>query len=117
MKIIVAGGRNFTNYTMLKERLDYLFQNINKNALIIISGMAPGADTLAVKYAEEEIIPLVRMPADWNTYGKNAGFKRNVAMAQIADGLVAFWDGKSRGTGHMIKIANDRGLNVRIINY
>jgi len=117
LKIIVAGGRNFTDYAMLKEKLDFLFQNIDKGNLVIISGMAKGADTLAIQYAKEKNISLIQMPADWNTYRKSAGFKRNIAMAQIADGLVAFWDGKSHGTGHMIKIAGAKGLKVRVINY
>jgi len=102
---------------MLKNELDYLFKNIIKEELIIISGTAKGADTLAIQYAKEKNIYLIQMPADWNTYKKSAGFKRNVAMAQIADGLVAFWDGKSHGTGHMIEIAKAKGLKVRIINY
>ena len=117
IKIIVAGGRDFTNYAVLKKELDYLFQNVVKEDLTIISGTAKGADTLAIKYANEKNISLIQMPADWSTYRKSAGFKRNVAMAQIADGLVAFWDGKSHGTGHMIKIAEAKGLKVRIINY
>lgn len=117
MRIIVAGGRDFNNYTMLKDNLNHLFQNVIKEDLVIISGMARGADTLAVKYAKEKNIPLIQMPADWEAYGKSAGYKRNTEMAKIADGLVVFWDGKSKETEHMVNIAKRYGLKIRIINY
>jgi hypothetical protein len=56
-------------------------------------------------------------PANWQRDGKSAGFKRNVLMADNADALVAFWNGKSHGTQHMIDTALDRGLATRIIRY
>jgi len=117
VKIIVAGGRDFSNYPLMKERLDYLFQNIPKNELVIISGMARGADTLALRYASEMGIPVIKMPADWNKYKKSAGYIRNEDMAKIADGLVAFWDGQSRGTANMIAIANSKNLVVHVVRY
>jgi len=117
VKIIIAGGRDFSNYSLMKERLDYLFQNIPKNELVIISGMARGADTLALRYANEMGIPVIKMPADWNKYKKSAGYIRNEDMAKIADGLVAFWDGQSRGTANMIAIANSKNLAVHVVRY
>lgn len=57
------------------------------------------------------------MPADWDLYGKSAGFKRNVQMAEYADALVAFWDGASSGTKHMIETAQKMGLDVRVKKY
>ena len=43
-----------------------------------------------------------------DVHGKKAGYLRNVDMAEYADALVAFWDGKSKGTGHMIDIVLKR---------
>ena len=59
----------------------------------------------------------MRYPADWDTYGKSAGYRRNQLMADNADALVAFWDGQSRGTGHMINLAKERNLKVRIVRF
>ena len=56
-------------------------------------------------------------PADWDKYGKAAGFIRNEQMAQNADALVVFWDGKSRGTKNMIELAAKYKLKVRIKKY
>lgn len=56
-------------------------------------------------------------PADWNKHGKAAGPILNAEMAEVADALIAFWDGKSRGTANMIQLAKDKGLKVAIVYY
>ena len=111
LKVIVAGSRNYTNYIVLAKKLDQLLKN--KKA-IILSGGARGADELGERYAKERGLHLIRKPANWK-YGKHAGKIRNAEMAEEADALVAFWDGKSPGTQHMIETAKRRGLAVRII--
>ena len=58
-----------------------------------------------------------RFPADWDKYGKAAGYKRNGEMARNADALIAFWDGKSRGTKHMIDLAKKYDLQARVVMY
>ena len=86
----------------------------------VISGTAKGADALGERWAQENDISISRKPADWKTYGKKAGFLRNTEMAEEAgsDGLLcAFWDGKSKGTKHMIDIAKSKGLTVLIFSY
>ena len=65
-------------------------------------------------YAIERNLPLLRFPANWK-YGKHAGKIRNAQMAEAAHALIAFWDGKSPGTAHMIKTAKDKGLAVQVI--
>lgn len=79
--------------------------------------MARGADRLGEKYAKEHGYKVLYFPADWDIDGKSAGFIRNVKMAENADALVAFWDGKSVGTKHMIETAQNKGLAVRIKRY
>ena len=98
MKVIIAGGRNFNNYELLKSTIENLDINITE----IVCGEAKGADTLGRRYAEEKNIPIKSFPAQWDTYGKSAGMIRNAEMGTYADYLVAFWDGKSRGTKNMI---------------
>lgn len=114
-RVIIAGGRDFSDYEYLKTTMDYLLQN--KSDIVIVSGMARGADTLGVRYAQERGYPLMRFPAQWEKFGRAAGYKRNVEMADNADALVVFWDGQSRGTKNMIEIAAKRQMPVRIKRY
>lgn len=79
--------------------------------------MARGADLLAYQFAKDCDEEVLEFPADWNKYGKRAGYLRNAQMAQIADGLLAFWDGKSKGTEHMIKTMQALNKPVQIISY
>lgn len=114
-KVIVAGGRDFADYDLLKSKLDNLL--VNRNPVEIVSGTARGADKLGEFYAKRSQLAVALFPADWDLYGKSAGYRRNEEMAEYADALVAFWDGKSRGTKHMIDLANKSGIQVRVVNY
>ena len=119
-RVIIAGGRDFKDYDRLKDACDKILANKLAEGITVISGTARGADSLGERYAQERGFSLIRMPAEWDRYGKAAGYKRNEAMAQTAGaggGLIAFWDGKSRGTGHMIDLAKQYGLAVRIVQY
>ena len=122
MKIIIAGGRKFNNYKLLKEKIDRFIQTIpdcfiDDGANTIISGCAKGADRLGERYANENNMELVRMPADWKTHGRSAGFRRNEEMAKAGHALIAFWDGVSKGTGYMIDVARAKKLIVKVVMY
>lgn len=108
MKVIIAGSRSFNSYETLKLKLTQL--GLDTKQLTIISGCARGADMLGERWAREFGKELIRMPADWDRYGKSAGYIRNEEMAKIATHLVAFWDGSSRGTKHMIDLADKYNL-------
>ena len=117
-KVIIAGSRGFSNYKLLWEKCNEYLREKRKNYnIIIISGGARGADTLGEKYAQDEGFSLEVFPANWNKFGKSAGFRRNEQMAEVADALIAFWDGKSHGTKHMIEIMENKNLLVKIVNY
>lgn len=117
-RIIIAGGRDFNDYNLLKEKVDNLISEKRKtHQIYILSGKARGADSLGEKYANENGLNIVEFPADWDKHGKSAGYKRNLEMAENADALIAFWDGDSRGTKHMIDIAKEKNLPTRIIKY
>lgn len=117
-KVIVAGGRKFNNYNLLKSKLDAILAEKRKtHQIYIISGMAKGADTLGEQYANENGFTVLGFPAEWNLYGKSAGIRRNEEMAKVGDALIAFWDGESPGTKHMIETARDKRLLVRVIKY
>lgn len=121
-KVIIAGGRDFENYEYMVEKLDELFYYSNKfktewRDIKIISGMAKGADTLAIRYADECKLTKILFPANWKLHPRVAGFLRNEDMLSIATHLIAFWDGKSSGTKHMIDIAQKKGIPVWVFNY
>ncbi len=101
-KVIVAGGREFKQRT---------------HSIVIVSGTARGADTLGERYAQERGYSIEQYPADWEHAGKAAGFIRNAQMASVADALIAFWDGQSRGTAHMIELARKHELQVRVVPF
>ena len=120
-RIIIAGSRTFNNYPRLhKELKNYISKyNLKPEEIEIISGTARGADKLGENFARVNGIKCVRFPADWNTYGKSAGYIRNAEMAKYASQehgvLFAFWDGKSKGTKHMIDLATKYHLEIYVI--
>lgn len=116
MRVIIAGGRDFQDYPLLKNKCDTILESVDKKAITIICGTAKGADTLGEWYALEKKFKIEYFKPDWSI-GRKAGVIRNQQMAENADALIAFWDGKSRGTMHMIRIAKEKGLKVRVINY
>lgn len=127
MKVAVIGSRGFTDYSLMYEHLK------DVDISLIISGGAAGADKLAERYADEHDIPKSVIPADWsnlqatpckvkyNKYGKPynamAGFNRNQQMAEQCDMCVAFWDGESKGTFHMIQAIRKLGKDCKVVNF
>ena len=78
----------------------------------IVSGNALGVDKIGEKWGKSLGYKIKLFPANWGRYGKSAGYVRNKEMANYADALIAIWDGKSKGTKHMIDIAKKKGLKV-----
>lgn len=120
-RIIVAGGVHFNDYKALENTLDEFFKCVSKDEIEIISGHARGADSLGERYAQEHDIKCTVFPADWKKYGRAAGPIRNKKMLEYAmeqqAGLVAFWNGESKGTKNMISIAEKAGIEVKIVHY
>lgn len=105
-RIVVAGCRDYENYTDAKAYIDMCITEIRKKyTLVFLSGGCSGADLLGERYANENGFRIERYPADWQKYGKWAGPKRNLQMAKASDYVICFWDGKSRGTASMISCA------------
>lgn len=115
LKVIVAGSRGFDNYELLQEKLDFYLRN--HDDVEIVSGTARGADRLGERYAIARGLPLKKFSANWNKYGKKAGYLRNEQMVNYADACVVFWDGKSKGSKHTIDLAKKHGLKVRIVRF
>jgi predicted Rossmann-fold nucleotide-binding protein len=111
MRVIIAGGRD---YSLTAEDYRYLeSQEISE----VVCGGATGADECGREWAIKKGIPVKLIVAQWSKHGKAAGPIRNRHMAEYADCLIAFWDGKSRGTKNMIETAEKMGLKVYIHRY
>ena len=115
---LVVGSRTFNNYSKLRQTLDYLL--LNHSTIVIVSGGAVGTDSLAKQYAKEKGYVFIGFPAQWDKYGKSAGYIRNEQMhkfiaKQAKRGVIAFWDGKSKGTQHSFKLAKKYNNIIKII--
>ena len=123
MKILVCGSRSWHNVAKVRLALARFFkpccEDCNENVadVTVIDGGAHGADELGHMVAVENGFLTKRFPADWNRYGKRAGYIRNQQMLTEGhpDLVLAFWDGRSRGTRHMIELARKAGVAVEII--
>lgn len=122
VRVIVAGGRTFNDYSFMCLALDKYLKEYPKDKVVIISGTAGGADKLGEHYALERGYRLERFPADWDKYGKGAGYRRNTEMKDYAKEAnvsmaMVFWNGISKGSKHMIDIAFKARLVLKIFNY
>ena len=120
MRLIIAGSRTFNDFDRLKKVADQVIEENTGHDLgevTIISGGARGADKLGEQYANMNLLDLDIYPAKWDVYGRSAGYRRNEQMAKVATHLIACWDGKSRGTKHMIDLAHQHNLKVTILRF
>lgn len=116
-RLVVAGCRDYNDYSVASVEIEKHIKKLDANcSVIIVSGCAEGADKLGERYASEHNLTVERFPAEWDKYGKYAGPRRNAQMAQVADGVLVFWDGKSRGTKNMIENAKKANKPYVIIN-
>ena len=119
--VVVAGGRDFDNcshYKLLKKTLDFMLMKVQQEKeVIIISGCAMGADSLGEEYARERGFTCRAFPANWTRYGKGAGHRRNAEMCSACDAVIAFWDGKSKGTAGMIALAKKHDKLLKVVRY
>lgn len=100
MKVIIAGSRSIEEYGLVELAVRLSGFHVTQ----VISGTARGVDRLGEQWARRNGVSLRKMPANWAQHGNKAGYERNAEMAEVGDALVAIWDGKSRGTAHMIAV-------------
>ena len=117
-KVIIAGGRDFTDYELLSAVISKLAATeLDNKQVSIVSGMARGADALGYMFAHKNNVKVYEFHADWVKHGKGAGFMRNREMGDFADALLAFWDGDSKGTKHMIEYMKKLNKPVYLVSY
>ncbi len=109
MRVIIAGGRDITDYELIKRAiLDSKFPITE-----VVSGGCRGVDLLGEQWAEENDVIITRFLADWDKFGKSAGPRRNSDMIEYVGtdgGLILIWNGQSRGSKNIREKAITRGL-------
>lgn len=110
-KIAVIGSRDFTDFSLLKDVLDA------HGPMQLVSGGAKGADALAELYAKQNGLEVQLFKPDWKMFGRGAGVIRNRQIVESSDYVIAFWDGKSRGTKSSIDYARKQNKMVYIEFY
>lgn len=108
MKVAIIGSRNFDDYDLLTKTLN------DFSIDLIVSGGAKGADALAERYALLNNIETLIFKPEYKLYNRGAPLKRNLQIIDASDFVIAFWDGKSRGTKHAIDYALSQ--NKQVIN-
>ena len=111
MKIIVAGSRRCTDVPLIYTTLSAIVQHSD----IVLHGCARGPDRFAGAWCRKHAVACQEFPAEWERFGYLAGIRRNERMAQEAQALIAFYDGASPGTAHMIQCMQRRGKPVHLV--
>jgi hypothetical protein len=114
MRVLVCGGRDYQDINRVSHVLTVYMEE--KGIDCIIQGGATGADTLAKDFAHRHAIDCQEYKADWETYGKSAGYRRNREMLELGkpDLIIAFPGGK--GTANMVKLGRDAGIRILEVN-
>lgn len=108
MRTIIAGSRTIRD----PKHVDDAVKQSGFTITEVVCGGALGVDVLGYKLARKLNIPVKVFLPDWEKHGRAAGIIRNRQMGDYAQALIAVWDGKSRGTKHMIDYAHEKGLQV-----
>ncbi len=107
MKLAIVGSRTCPQIDIEK----YLDETPDT----IISGGAIGADTLAHEYALKKGIKFIELKPDYKSHGKIAPLVRNRLIVDECDSVLAFWDGKSKGTKFVIDYATKMNKPVKTV--
>ena len=119
---MIIGTRTFDDYETMKDTVDKMLINKKNKDIVVVSGGANGADSLAEQYAREKGYQLVVFPANWDEEGKRAGYNRNKRMHEYLSkkedkGVIAFWDGASKGTAHSFSLSKKYHNPIKCYNY
>ena len=115
MIVAIIGSRTFSDYRFFRNKCNQLLALSDQTTMTIISGGARGTDRLAERYAREKAIRIKVYQAEWEILGKTAGFIRNDLMLIDCTHVIAFWDGCSHGTRHMVVKAKLMKKQIRVV--
>lgn len=115
--VLISGCRHYRKYFEFSRKLTTLLSGFKKRGIeiFLVEGGARGTDYLAYLYGLRHKIPVITVEADWDKYGKSAGFIRNKEMMEMCTHAIAFWDGVSSGTKHVVSHAIDFNVSLKVI--
>lgn len=118
--LLIAGTRTYEDYLEFSTICDRMLSR--QDHIMIVSGGANGTDSMAKRYAKDHDIPIKEFQAEWDKYGKSAGYIRNKAMHEYIShymkrGVLLFWDGESHGTKHSIQLSAQYNNPIKIYNF
>ncbi len=108
MKVAVIGSRSLV--------VNNLEKYLPPETTEIVSGGAKGIDSCAEKFANNNGLPIKVFLPQYEKFGRSAPLKRNISIIDYSDTVLAFWDGKSRGTKYVIDKCKEKGKEVRVIS-
>lgn len=111
MIVLISGSREYPKLELVKKIVDDLPCDT-----ILLNGRAMGVDNVARNQALFNDIIVQDFPADWNRYGRRAGFLRNHIMVDLAEYVICFWDGKSHGTKDVIDYSLQQNKTLTVYN-
>lgn len=113
-RVLITGSRAWVRESTIHRALDAVIHQWGTN-VIIVHGTARGADTIAGDYARSKGLRVEEHPADWNKYGKRAGYVRNAEMVTLdADVVLAFVINNSAGAMSTVKMAENKNMTIKI---
>jgi hypothetical protein len=112
MRLAIIGNKEYADFLLMKEIL------CKENSVsLIVSGGAPGADTLAKRYASEKKIQFLEFPPDYIQNGRTAKQIRNRKIVDNCDKIIAFWNGKCKSTAYTLQYARKIGKEILVISF
>ena len=115
MKLAVVGSRGVTDKELIWNEIDSYIKEIGEPCGLIISGGARGVDSIAEVWADAHGVQKSIWLADWDKFGKSAGYRRNMDIVAESTHVLAIYDGQSKGTMHSIKLATDKGKQLKVV--
>lgn len=125
--VMVCGSRNITDTAWVESQITNYLKEVYYDQekkfgngdmdFIIIQGLARGVDMIAKSWADRHNLGTWDFPADWEKYGRSAGFRRNVEMVDKCDYCLILWDGESHGTKHDIDLCRSKNKPHKIVIY
>lgn len=109
LRIAIVGSRSFASPDVVRRYVASL-----PAGAVVVSGGARGVDSIAEEAARARGLAVQVFPADWDGLGPKAGPIRNAKIVKHADRLVAFWNGRSRGTLSGVLLAQRASLPIEL---
>ena len=107
MKLLIVGSREINEFNIE----NYISDEVDT----ILSGGAKGVDLIAERYADKNRISKIILRPKYDLYGKAAPLKRNEELVEMADKVLAVWDGASKGTQYTINYAKKLNKDIQIV--